>query len=136
MSGSWPTYKTEVQKDGRGLFVIYRGEGRKLMARAPLVRGKVQTILSEGDVIRTTLTSLEIKEAVRVRSEKITHKTSLRKHKKDGAYTRSPFEQWRVVKIMPSAYAIKYDKARKIALANAKKLLREEDFEILGLNDD
>lgn len=141
-SGGQPTYRTVVQKDGRGLFVIYKGLGNEVMARAPIVRGKVQTILKEGDEIRGVLNWLETRQIIRVRGDAITHETSLRKYRRQddfGSYARSAYEQWRVVRNIAdekAALEAKKEKAEFIlAAAKAKKLLTEDELKILGITE-
>ncbi len=139
-SGGQPTYKTVVQKDGRGLFVIYKGLGEEKMARAPIVRGKVQTIFNEGDEIRGVLNWLETRQIIRVRGDALTHETSLRTYRRRddyGSYMRSAYEQWRVVRDIAdekaALEAVKEKAEFIVAAAKAKKLLTKDELQILGI---
>ena len=111
-----------------------------MMARAPNVRGKVQTVLKEGDEIRGVLNWLETRQIIRVRGDAITHETSLRKYRRQddfGAYARAAYEQWRVVKDIAQEKAdLSAEKAKAdfiIVAAKAKKLLTKNELQILGI---
>ncbi len=138
--GGQPTYKTVVQKDGRGLFVIYKGLGEEKMARAPIVRGKVQTIFKEGDEIRGVLNWLETCQIIRVRGDALTHENSLRTYRKQddyGSYKRSAYEQWRVLRDIADEKAVVEAVKEKaefiIVAAKAKTLLTKKELLVLGI---
>ncbi len=85
MSGGSATYHTTVQRDGHGLFVIYKAKNIEVKARAPKVKNRVGSVLTEGTKIRITHGGMWDGNIVRVRSDLLTEENTQPREWKDGA---------------------------------------------------
>ena len=120
------TYYTTVQRDSHGLYVIYKAKDIEMKARAPKIKKKVQTVLTEGTKIRVTFGGMFEDDVIRVRCNLLTEENTQPREWKDG----SPYELWRIVKDL---YEEKYLKDKEAALAKVRKVLTKREMMILCL---
>lgn len=126
MCGGSQTYNTTVQRDGHGLYVIYKAKGTEVKARAPWMNKRVQTALPEGTKIRVNQGAMGEWDRIRVRCDLLTEENTPKRRWKEGA----PYELWRVTTDLAANKTLK---TRDIAAKKVKKVLTKDEIAALGL---